>query len=59
LLGPLADRIALPDLARFVELPKSEQTPATRGSATVTTAPATVPAPVPTTVPKAKAKAKG
>ena len=58
LLGPLADRIALPDLARFVELPKSEQTPATRGSATVTTAPATVPAPVPTTVPKAKAKAK-
>ena len=43
LLGPLADRIARPDLHRLLDLPPSEETPATKGSATVTTAPATIP----------------
>jgi hypothetical protein len=45
LLGAMADRIARPaDLSQFVELPPSQETPATRGVATVTTVPATVPA---------------
>lgn len=47
LLGPLADRIARPDLTNFVDLPASEETTATRGTAaadpTTTTAPVTVP----------------
>jgi hypothetical protein len=43
LLGPLADRIARPDLTGFVELPARYETPATRGTATVTTVPLTVP----------------
>jgi hypothetical protein len=44
LLGPLADRIGRPaDLSKLVLLSPEQETPATRGAATVTTVPATIP----------------